>query len=290
MSNNYIQKAKEKEKEANNVLNSWFSYFFNPHQFGDAARLFDQSAAFYYLVKNYESSAINHESAAECFLKSKEKYDAASSYINAAKMYRLCRNVGAMKACYQKGINFFKEEGKMTRGAIELKEIAEIMVEEGNLEEAINYYQEASMYYDAELQRMMMHGCLEKMADIHVVQKEYDKAALIFEKIAKFRISNHFLQYSATKSFLLSSLCYIASNDVVIAEKHIKTFCLLDVNFSFGKEGLFISDLLNCSKLCLEHDFEIIITKHHERCHFDEQQKNILLDIKKNISKINTLL
>lgn len=114
--------------------------------------------------------------AANCYLTAKSGHDAANSFMNAANVYRKTNPLGnnirlfgfllplppasnfrplifsfteAVK-CLEKCCEFYAQEGRWSMAAKNMKEIAEILEKEAQIDKAMAAYEKAAEYYEGD--------------------------------------------------------------------------------------------------------------------------------------------
>ena len=85
--------------------------------------------------------------------------------------------------------------------------------------EAVEAYQQATDFYDAENQPRRADGCREKVATISARLGAYDDAITQFDALGRSALQSNLGKFNAKKWFTYSVLCCLAREDLVKAQK-----------------------------------------------------------------------
>jgi len=245
----------------------------------DACECYTKAATCYKIAKKYTKSAENYLKIAQLQQFLKNDWEVASNFVEASRSYKLAGQ-------HQESINNLKiaipmllEEGKFSSAARHTKEIAELYLNLGLIENAISSFQEAADIYIPEGETSSGNSCRIKVAELSAQIKQYSKASEVFEQIAVESMSQNNLQRFAAKIlFLKAGLCILAV-DVVAARKAIERFNNTDVSFAGAKEGQFLEELTKTCESNDEDAFNSFLAKYQQE--IDAWKTSVLLDIKK---------
>lgn len=285
----FLRNAKKNEENAHYCLNGWIPWLFDGTRKERAAESFSKAAGLYAVAKQHEEAAKCYDESAKLLENTSNKYEAATTYINCGKFYRLAGKVMLVKIYYKKGIAILVEQGKHLMAGVMLYELGESLQKDNLYGEALECYIEACDYFDAEFQFSRLNNTWSKMAEIYIKLNDFLNAARYFEKIAMYNFSENILRFLVKDYFFLCCLCLIAHGDFVNVDKHYKRFCDLDVYFSTGKEHYFIEDIISSLKFQSLDQFIEILTRYKKHSILDEQKCNILLAIKGNFKENDDL-
>ena len=116
----------------------------------------------------------------------------------------------------------FAGAGKGNMAANASKKLAELIEQdddEDRLPEAVEAYQQACDFYDAENQPRRADGCREKVATISARLGAYDDAITQFDALGRSALQSNLGKFNAKKWFTYSVLCCLAREDLVKAQK-----------------------------------------------------------------------
>ncbi|GAM17649.1 hypothetical protein SAMD00019534_008240 [Acytostelium subglobosum LB1] len=255
-------------------------------KFDDSASDFTKAANLYKMSKKWDQAGAAFQRAAECYLKANSKHDAATSYVSASACYKkgdVSKAVLTLKAA----IEYYTDEGRFSIAAKHQKEIAELYEAEGDLDQAIASYQVAADFFEGENSTVSSHQCLLKIALFSAQLERYDKAIEIYEQVASASLDNNLTQWGCKEYFLRAGLCYLASDDVVSAERSLMRYKDMQASFSSSREARLLDDIIHAIKDNNVENFTDAVADFNNISPLDSWKTSILLRIKNTISKDN---
>ncbi|KAJ4704311.1 Alpha-soluble NSF attachment [Melia azedarach] len=235
----HLAKGEEFEKKAEKKIKCW-GFFCS--QYDDAAELYAKSANYFKLAKSWDRAGSVFIKLSDCHLKSDNKHDAATAYVDAANCYKKTSKKGAIK-CLDQAVNLLLDIGRYSIAAKHCKDIAELYELEKNTEMATLYFERAAEYFENVGATTSANQCKLKVAQFSAEHEQYQKAIEIYEKIAKESLDINLLKYGVRGHLLNAGLCQLCSGDIVAITKSLECYEDLDPTFSRTREYKFLADL-----------------------------------------------
>jgi len=276
----FLEKA-EKRCKGGNLLG-----FFGggSSKFDDAASDFTKAGNLFKMAKKWDQAGAAFQRAAECYLKGSSKHDAASSYVSAASCYKK-GNVADAITCLKAAIEYYTDEGRFGISAKHQKEIAELYEAEGDLDQACASYQIAADYYDGENSTVSSHQCLLKIALFSAQLERYEKSIEIYEQVAAASLDNNLTQWGCKEYFMRAILCYLASDDVVSAERALQRYRDMQASFNSTRECRLCDDIIKACRNNSVEEFTDAVADFNTISPLDSWKTSILLRVKNTITK-----
>jgi len=221
---------------------SIFSYFTGGVHWDEIAELYCSVAGYYKREKKWSEAAKMLTLSAESQLKDNNKYGAATNYQDAALLYKKCSNQDAIDT-YTKAAELLLDMGKFQIIAGIYHKIAEIYEQDLNIEKAVENYQIAFDYYNAESIRNTK--CPEKLAELSAQLEKYQKASEIYDNLGIDSMNNKILQYNTTEYCLKACLCHLANSDIISCKNIVTKYKDLDPRFENSYQYNFLSDIIS---------------------------------------------
>jgi len=179
-----------------------------------AMELYDKAAAQFKITKQWDEAGDAYIKQAECAEKIGNQGEAITAYTNAGKAYKNGNVKEAVKAfkiaadMRMQG-NAFQQAGKLHL------EIAGIEEKNLNVKGAIKAYTDAADCFQAEGSVPSENQALLKVAELSAAEQDFERAIMIYEKVAAVALESTLLKYSAKDYFFKASLCQL-----VVCAKH----------------------------------------------------------------------
>ena len=200
-----------------------FSFFGGGSQkYEDAAECFQDAGKMFVLAKSFDEAGKAYLRAAEMFEKTKSDFDTGSVLTRAGEAFQKAQDLTQCAAAYRRAADVFAGAGKGNMAANASKKLAELIEQdddEDRLPEAVEAYQQATDFYDAENQPRRADGCREKVATISARLGAYDDAITQFDALGRSALQSNLGKFNAKKWFTYSVLCCLAREDLVKAQK-----------------------------------------------------------------------
>jgi tetratricopeptide (TPR) repeat protein len=180
------------------------------------------------------TKAVNFYKVSGCWLKSAECYiklaklvttefQSMTMYANAGDMYKLVDHDKAIES-YNKAINLCVPDGKFVHAAKCMNSIAEICMEDGNWQKAVESYDASAGYYLLQDSNATGMGQLNKAKDLCLANEEYIKAIQFAERMIICYKQNKLTQYRCPKLIVEMIMCYVLLGQNDKLEKVINSY------------------------------------------------------------------
>ncbi|EGC31344.1 soluble NSF attachment protein alpha isoform [Dictyostelium purpureum] len=252
-------------------------------RYDDAASDYTKAGNLFKMAKKWDQAGSAFQRAAESFLKGSSKHDAASSYVLAASCYKKGSVVDAIN-CLKAAIEYYTDEGRFAISAKHQKEIAELYEAEGDIDQAIASYQIAADYFEGENSTVSAHQCLLKIALFSAQLERYEKSIEIYEQVAAASLDNNLTQWGCKEYFLRACLCYLASDDVVGAERALQRYKDMQASFNSTRECRLLDGVIQACRNNNVDEFTNEVAEFNSISPLDSWKTSILLRIKNTIS------
>eukprot|EP01132_Coremiostelium_polycephalum_P002761 gene2761-3435_t len=271
----------EKRIKGGNILGSIFGG--GSQRYENSASDFTKAANLFKMSKKWDQAGDAFQKAAECFLKAASKHDAAQSYVSASNCYKK-GNISNAILTLKAAIEYYTDEGRFSTSAKLQKEMAEMYESEGDFDQAIASYQVAADLFSGENSNVSSHQCLLKIALFSAQLERYDKAIEIYEQVAAASLDNNLTQWGCKEYFFRAILCYLASDDLVSAERALMRYRDMQASFSSTREFRFLDQII---KACRDHsveDFSDAVAEFDSISPLDAWKSSILVRAKRTIT------
>lgn len=273
--------------DAQNTLTK-SSWFFGPskqEKITLAIDLYIKAANQYKIVKSWDKAGFCYNEAAKLYLElSNNTYHAASNYSNAADAFENCNKFSAIVAL-ENATKIFVDDGKLRAAATNKQRVAEILENDGKITDAINAYEMAYDYYEADHYEVHSIKMLLKIANLSAELCEYEKAINNFEKIANYYVKSTTLCLASTyKLYLLKAgLCKLFFGDIIDMKKTLDKYCSMKDDFVNSNEYILLYGLIFAYGNMDSDEFTEIISD--SKYKFQKWELTILKSIKIKIDK-----
>ena len=279
-----IEHANQLFIKANKKLNG-FSFFGDKYE--DALELFEKSLNKYKILKSYKNVANVALIMSSIYIKLKNTYEAAASYIEAYKAYKNIitlsdENFELTKNYLEKAIELFKNIGNFNMVSKYYKELAELH-EVNYIKEAIEYYTKAIDFYNLENNSINSDICRQKMAILYTQVGDYNVAANIYEDISKNFINNNSLKYQVKSLLMNAEICRMVNFCHKQMFEKLNEYKNIDVTFETSREYNFLFNLIKSITSYNLNDFSLAVFNYNDMTKLDDWKLNALLTIKNNI-------
>lgn len=274
-----IAKADDFKKQAEKKLKG-FGFFGNKHE--EAAELFEKAANNYKLAKCWADAADAYSKLAECHLKCDSKHEAASAYVEAAKVAAK-GNPQQSTELLHKAVSLYTDLGRLNMAARQLKEIAEVNEKSGNKEEAITFYEQAADLLETEGTTTDATKCKLKIAEFSAELGKYARAVELFEEAAKRAVENNLLKFSA-RGYLANAgvcgLCYLSVKEI---GNKIEKYRDIDLQFQGSREDMLLQGLHEAFEAGDDAMFATHLAEYDAVIRLDPWKTKILLAAKRRL-------
>ncbi|KAJ9516507.1 hypothetical protein QJQ45_011142 [Haematococcus lacustris] len=257
-----------------------FGFFGNKYE--DAVELLEKAANNYKLGKCWNDAVDAYTKLAECQLKCESKHEAASAYVEAAKVAAKTQPQLSTELL-QKAVGIYTDMGRLNMAARQLKEIGEITEKSGPKAESITFYEQAADLFETEGSTSEATKCRLKIAEFSAEAGQYGKAVQIYEDAAKRAVENNLLKFSA-RGYLLNAgicgLCYLRVDDI---EAKIDKYRDIDLQFGGSREDMLMQGLLEAFRKGDDSMFATHLSEFDSVIKLDAWKTRILLAAKRRL-------
>ena len=155
-------KAQELLVKAEKRLNSWTNFLSGENKYDAAAEMYSKAANLFKVSKNWSEAGKAFEQVAQCHIKLKSAHEAATAYQDAANCYKKVDSSHAVLV-YKEAVAIQIDLGRFTTAAKLQKEIADLCESDGDTAGAMDAYQQAADWYQAEESTSAANQCLLKV-------------------------------------------------------------------------------------------------------------------------------
>ncbi|VEN62305.1 unnamed protein product [Callosobruchus maculatus] len=156
--------------------------------------------------------------------------------------------------------------------------IAELMEDDYDLNEAISHYEKAADLFKQECNFSSANKCLVKVAEYAALSEDYDKAINIFQEIACFDLASSLMKYSAKQYLFRAAICLMCT-DTDFTPK-LQTYINMYPAFENSREYQLIATLMECIQKGDEASFTEAIRQFDTCCCLSQWHVTMLLRVK----------
>lgn len=274
-----IAKADEYRKQGEKKLKS-FGFFGNKYE--DAIEPFERAANQYKLAKCWNDAADCYVKLAECHLKCDSKHEAASAYVDAAKVLAKTQPQASTQYLH-KAVSLYTDMGRLNMAARQLKEIAENNEKQGLKDEAITFYEQAADLFETEGSSSEATKCKLKVAEFSAELGKFSRAVDIFEEAAKRAVENNLLKFSARGYLLNAGICVLCYASLDTIETKLEKYRDIDLQFSGSREDTLMAGLLESFRKGDDAMFSTHLAEFDSVIRLDAWKTKILLQAKRRL-------
>mmetsp|Transcript_9 Transcript_9/g.16 ORF Transcript_9/g.16 Transcript_9/m.16 type:complete len:312 (+) Transcript_9:113-1048(+) len=279
MANSNQAKGDEYKHLAEKKLKS-FGFFSNKYE--DAAEYFEKAGNSYKLAKAWTEAAECFGKLADCHLKCDSKHEAASSYVEAAKMAAKTKPQMSTELL-QHAIGLYTDMGRLNMAARQLREIAEMNEKQGQKEEALAFHEQAADLFETDGSSSEATKSRLKIAEFSAELGRYPRAVEMFEEALKRAVGNNLLKFSA-RGYILNAgiclLCYASPSEI---ERKLEEYHDVDMQFGGSREANLLQGLLEALQKGDDGMFATHLAEYDSICRLDPWKTKILLQAKRRI-------
>ncbi|KAJ3016409.1 hypothetical protein HKX48_004050 [Thoreauomyces humboldtii] len=268
----------EAEKKASHK--GWFG----GNKLEDAADLYSKAANAFKLAKKWKEAGDAFMSKADVLIRLKERDEASSAYVEAAKCFKKNSPSDAV-AALQQAVEILTERGRFQQAANNQKQIAEIYETDlADFEKAMHAYELAADWYHGEDSNAQSNACTLKVGMFAAQIGQYEKAIEKFEKVAANSMDSQLLKFSLREYFLKAGLCHLCTLDYVRTAQALERYKNLDATFDQTRECGFLTALLKAAESQDEGAFDDATHSWDNLTRLDAWKTALLLVVKKSFT------
>lgn len=202
--------ARKLMEKGDKALNGFSFFGFGKEQkIENAAEYYQQAAAKFKSLKEFQHAGGAFKKAAEAYEKINSGLEAVQQWKEAGKAYKKDDPESA-RLCFENAIDYYKDNNRYGQAAKLYVEIAKGFLESGHREAAIDMYNAASECYDADDNANSASKNLIEVAYHSAELKKYDTAIKIYEKVAKDSVDSQLGRWSVKNYLFAAALCHLA--------------------------------------------------------------------------------
>ncbi|CAG8957912.1 hypothetical protein HYFRA_00000253 [Hymenoscyphus fraxineus] len=250
----------------------------------NAAEFYNQAANAFRMQKQNKEAGQAFEKAANIqTTKLNEPDDAANTLTEAFKVYKKTDPLDAAR-CLDIAIQHYTLKGNFRRAATHKQNLAELYETElGDAKKAIESYETAAGWFEADNAEALSNKLYLKVADIAALENDYHKAIEYFEKVAASSVSNNLMKWSVKDYFLKAGLCHLANGDQVTTNRALEKYRDMDPTFPSTREHQLFVDLYEAVEAGDQEAFADKLFQYDQMSKLDKWKTTILLKIKNAI-------
>ncbi|XP_056635914.1 alpha-soluble NSF attachment protein-like [Diorhabda sublineata] len=199
------EEAKRRVKSAS-FLQNLFSKSVNKTK--ESIEYYKRAGNLFKVVKNWNQAGIAFTDAANLCCKANDFTEAALNFVEAAHCYKKIDTLKAIEI-YQEVVKIYRNNGKFSAAAQYYQAIGELLLDDGDNEDAIKYFEEAAVFYKHENRYTAANKCLEKIADFAALSSDYLKAIKIFEELACFDLASSIIKHQVKYYLFKAAICLL---------------------------------------------------------------------------------
>lgn len=184
----------------------WFGMNKSANQ-EDAADLYVKAAAQFKRLKEYKKSGDSYKLAAECQMSAGNEIEAKQSWRDAGMMYRHIDPQLCMEA-FRNAIQFSLDADKFSQAARLEEEIGDMLAEDDHHKEAIESWEKAAEYYEAENDQGNADKRLLKVAHLAPKLNNYERSIEVFEAVSKRSVDDKLRRWKVKEYLFKALLCH----------------------------------------------------------------------------------
>lgn len=274
--------------------------FGKQQKYEDALNYYKAAANAYKLADQFKESG-------DCYVKASEmaavvdenptSVDVVNNVIEAANVYKRV-DIAAAIETFGKAIKMYCDSGRLGQAARYQKEVADMFESDGNLEMALQMFEQAADLYSKDNKKSNSKDCLVKVATISSTRacnlrneksdpmnankaiEEFQKASAIFEQVGKECLESKLGSFSAKGYFFQSLLCTLALGDEVAIEQKLNHYKNVDYSFPNSRECQFVEKLLSAIQSMSVEEFATACSEFDRITPLDPWKTSVLLAIK----------
>ncbi|KAL4472546.1 hypothetical protein ABPG74_018495 [Tetrahymena malaccensis] len=232
------------------------------------------------------------DEAAEAYIKC-AKCEEASEGTSVGEYYQEAANMKKRTDKHEcivllrKAVEFYQHQDRQgTAGKIQ-KQIAEIYEQEGEMENAMASYQEASKIFSLETNSQSDFLNMKiKVADFQSEEPTtYNQAIIAYEEIGKKYSENKLTQGIAGNIFFKSLLLSLATGDYIGAQNHIEDYMNVCPPFTNTRQAKLINKLIECFETNNIEEFSQQCFEYNQIIPLDRWQLRVLNQAKEHLTK-----
>ncbi|KAJ3127473.1 vesicular-fusion protein S17 [Physocladia obscura] len=272
----------EAEKKASAPA-GWFG--FGGPKLDEAAELYMKAGNAYKLQKQWKESGDAYRSQANLLIKSGERDEAVSAFLNAAKSYKKVVPLEYITVL-ESAVSILIEKGRFSAAASNQKLIAEVYETEiGDIKAARDAYEKAGEWYQGEEANASADGCFIKAATFAAQLEDFEAALSMIEDVASRCVDHKLTKWSLKEYFFKAGIILLNIGDVVRVRTSLERYCGMDLSFRDQREYKFILKLADAFEAGDVEGFTNSVVEFDRFSTLDPWKTALLLRVKKSIGE-----
>lgn len=256
-----------------------------------AAELYMKAGAAFKVEKNWARAGDSYMASGDIQVKQKNPGDACQMYTESANALKKC-DIRRAEVMIEAAIRLNIENNRLPAAAKMEKDWAEALEHEDNTRGAIEHYKKAYDYYFAEDQTQSALGCLVKVANLHGLHDDFEKAIPMYERIAQGYLEGP-LKTQAREFEVRALMCRLALvTDQNRMEKSTECqdawerYIAQDAHLRHTREQEICQMLLDAVEESDADKFDDAVASINESRQLDDWKTHVLLKIKQSFEDI----
>jgi tetratricopeptide (TPR) repeat protein len=178
-------------------------------------------------------------------------------------------------------IDLFKSKDKPVDAADLLTSLAKVLVEENNVDGAVQALQEASTLFKEARADSRAATVLESAAEILAEKGEYVESAKFLREVAQIRLGNQLTQTGSGTIFFKAMLVQLQTNDIVGARAELETYLGQNPTFRQSPYYRFLTEIMKKIEQGDIEGFDDAVDLFRKQNPVDQWLSNRLIDLRK---------
>jgi len=269
-------------KQAEKKL-SGFSLFTQSRK-EEAVELLDKASAQFKITRDWKKAGDAYIRAAEISMQLKNEMEAATFYLNAAKVFKNISSTDSIVA-YTKCAMMHSDNNRFSSAAKMYQAIGELEEKEEHIEAALAAYEKSAECFQADGENA--NPILLKVAHFYAQKADYKKAVELFEKVSVSSLENRLTAYSVKDYLFKSGLCHLVmsaeSGDVSCMSSVLDRYKDMDPKFDGSRELKLIENIVQAYQDGDVNKFTDVVFNYDRIYKLDNWTSSLLLNIKQTI-------
>jgi len=258
--------------------------FFSSPKYDEGAELYTKAGNVLKMQKKVAEAAECYMKAATCYQQAKSGHDAANAYMNAANVYRKTNPREAVK-CLERCGEYYAQEGRWSMAAKNMKDIAEILEKEADLDGAVAAYEKAAEYYEGDNAPSSADGCRTQHALLSAQMGKFGQAAKTYDELASSCLSSKLRAFNFRDFAFRAALCQLANGDVVSTKRAVERYQGQEAGFSQTREYKLLIEICTAVEGFDPDGFTAAVQEFDSVNKLDNWKSTILLKIRDSIKQ-----
>jgi len=250
----------------------------------EAVELFDKAAAQFKITKDWKKAGDSYIRGAEISMQLKNEMEAATFYLNAAKVLKQVSSADSIIA-YTKCAQMHSDNNRFSSAAKMYQAIGELEEKEEHIDAALAAYEKSAECFQADNENA--NQILLKVAHFYAQKANYKKSVELFEKVGVASLDNRLTAYSVKDYLFKAGLCHLVmaaeSGDVSSMSSVLDRYKDMDPKFDGSRELKLIENMVQSYQDGDVSKFTDVVFNYDRIYKLDNWTSSLLLNIKQTI-------